>query len=66
MKRTEGKASAGIGAGSQLKAKVPVAYEVEFRRLVEQQAYFRAESDGFRQPPEEYWLAAERDVHKYF
>jgi len=45
---------------------VPVAYEVELRRMVEQQAYFRAECDGFRLTPEEYWYAAEKDVHKYF
>ena len=66
MKRTEGKAQAGGSKVNQVKAKVPIAYEVELHRLVEQQAYFRAECDGFRLPPEEYWYAAERDVHKYF
>ena len=62
MKRTEGKAQLGRGSLSQVKAKVPVAYEVELRRMVEKQAYFRAECDGFRLPPEEYWYAAERDT----
>ena len=66
MKKTEGKAQAGRSMLSQVKAKVPVAYEVELRRMVEQQAYFRAECDGFKLHPEEYWYAAERDVHKYF
>jgi hypothetical protein len=66
MKRTDGKAQAGSGTLSQVKASAPVAYEVELRRMVEQQAYFRAECDGFRLPPEEYWYAAEKDVHKYF
>jgi Protein of unknown function (DUF2934) len=66
MKRTEGKAQAVKSTSSQVKAKVPVAYEVELRRMVEQQAYFRAECDGFRLTPEEYWYAAEKDVHKYF
>lgn len=66
MKRTEEKEQAGKDALSQVMASVPVAYEFELRRMVEQQAYFRAECDGFRLPPEEYWYAAERDVHKYF
>jgi len=35
MKRTEGKAQVGRGSLSQVKAKVPVAYEVELRRMVE-------------------------------
>ena len=42
MKRTEGKAQAGGSKLNQVKAKVPIAYEVELHRLVEQQAYFRA------------------------
>ena len=66
MKKTEGKVSADKVSKSQVKAKVPLAYEVELRRMVEQQAYFRAECDGFRLSPQEYWLAAEKDVHKYF
>lgn len=66
MKKTEGKSPAGKVSPNQVKTKVPVAYEVEFRRMVEQQAYFRAECDGFRLTPEEYWLAAEKDVYKYF
>jgi hypothetical protein len=66
MKRTEGEAQAGGSTVNKVKPKMPIAYEDELRRLVEQQAYFRAECDGFRLPPEEYWYAAEKDVHKYF
>ena len=66
MKRTEGEAQAGGSMVNKVKPKMPIAYEDELHRLVEQQAYFRAECDGFRLPPEEYWYAAEKDVHKYF
>ena len=66
MKKTDGKAAEGKGQASHVKGKVPVAYEVELHRMVEQQAYFRAECDGFRLTPQEYWLAAEKDVYKYF
>lgn len=43
-----------------------VFYELELHRVIEFQAYLRAERDGFRQSPLDYWLAAEEDVHQYF
>jgi hypothetical protein len=44
----------------------PVAYELELHRLIELDAYSRAERDGFRCSPEDYWLAAENDICKSF
>jgi len=45
-------------------AALPVAYELELHRLVELAAYYRAEQDGFRCSPLEYWLAAEGQVQR--
>lgn len=47
-------------------SRVPVAYELELHRVIEVEAYYRAEKDGFRCSPLDYWLSAEKDVHKYF
>lgn len=44
----------------------PVAYELELKRIIEHAAYLRAEQDGFKQSPIDYWLAAEKEVHRYF
>lgn len=41
--------------------KVPWVYAEELHRIVELDAYFLAEADGFRRPPLDYWLAAEND-----
>lgn len=45
---------------------LPVAYELELHRLIELDAYLRAENDGFRCSPLEYWLAAENDISQSF
>lgn len=47
-------------------SRFPVAYELELHRVIELAAYLRAEKDGFRCSPLDYWLAAERDVHRCF
>ncbi len=44
---------------------LPVAYALELHRMIEQAAYFRAESDGFRLSPLDYWLAAENEMQKF-
>ncbi len=44
-------------------SQLPVAYQLELRRIIELDAYLRAEADGFRGSPLDYWLAAERDAH---
>lgn len=41
---------------------MPVAYQLELHRLIELEAYLRAEADGFRRSPLEYWMAAEKDI----
>jgi hypothetical protein len=41
--------------------KLPVAFQLELHRIIEVDAYLRAEADGFRRSPLDYWLAAERD-----
>lgn len=41
---------------------MPVAYQLELHRLVELEAYLRAEADGFSRSPMEYWLAAEKYI----
>lgn len=38
---------------------LPVAYELELHRIIELDAYYLAENDGFRRSPLDYWLAAE-------
>jgi hypothetical protein len=45
---------------------VPVAYENELNRLIEQTAYSKAESDGFKCSPEFYWLEAEKEVNHFY
>jgi len=45
---------------------LPVAYELELHRLIELEAYLRAEHDGFRRSPMDYWLAAEDDISQVF
>ena len=45
--------------------KLPIAYELELHRVVEQAAYLKAERDGFRDSPFNYWLAAENEEQKY-
>lgn len=44
---------------------LPVAYALELHRVIEQAAYFRAENDGFRLSPLDYWLAAENEMQKF-
>lgn len=38
---------------------LPVAYALELHRIIEIDAYYLAENDGFRRSPLDYWLAAE-------
>ena len=42
----------------------PVAYELEIHRIIQLDAYYRAEKDGFKSSPLDYWLAAENAVHR--
>lgn len=51
---------------TETSSRLPVAYELELHRVIELEAYLNAEKDGFRCSPQDYWLAAERDVHQYF
>lgn len=44
----------------------PFVYDTEMHRLIEQAAYLRAKQDNFKCSPEEYWLAAENDVHQNY
>jgi hypothetical protein len=41
---------------------MPVAYQLELHRLIEREAYLRAEADGFSRSPMDYWLVAEKDI----
>lgn len=41
---------------------LPVAYILELHRMIELAAYYRAEQDGFRLSPLDYWLAAEHET----
>ena len=41
---------------------LPVAYQLELHRIIEVDAYLRAEADCFRCSPLDYWLAAEKSV----
>ena len=45
---------------------LPMIYELEMKRAIELEAYKRAEVDGFRQSPMDYWLAAEEAVYRFF
>jgi hypothetical protein len=45
-------------------SRFPVAFEMELHRLVEQAAYELAEQDNFKESPEYYWLAAEKNVYR--
>jgi len=47
---------------NQTASHLPVAYQLELHRIIELEAYLRAEKDGFRRGPLDYWLAVERDV----
>ena len=40
---------------------LPWVYEVEMHRKIETEAFLRAEKDGFKAKPHEYWLDAEKD-----
>jgi len=42
----------------------PVAYELEIHRIIQCEAFLLAERDGFKRPPLDYWLAAEKCVHQ--
>jgi len=44
---------------------LPVAYALDLHRTVEREAYFKAEQDGFRRTPSDYWFAAENELQKY-
>ncbi len=41
---------------------IPVAFELEMRRLIEREAYLNAEKDGFRKSPDFYWATAKIDL----
>jgi len=47
-------------------ANTSIAYNTELNRLIEVEAFEQASKDGFKKPPLEYWLSAERYVRKYF
>lgn len=48
--------------GSHVTApQLPWVYEVETHRIIELEAYLRAEGDGFTASPYEYWLLAEKE-----
>lgn len=42
----------------------PVAYELELHRIIQLEAYYRAEKDGFESSPLDYWFAARYAVHQ--
>jgi len=66
MKKGQIKSQAAAEEQSNLASRFPTAYSLELHRLIEFQAYLRAEKDGFKQDPAVYWIAAERDIHQYF
>jgi hypothetical protein len=66
MKKGQIKSQIAAEEQSNLANRFPTAYSLELHRLIEFQAYLRAEKDGFKQDPAVYWLAAERDIHQYF
>ncbi len=66
MKNGKIKSQAVAEEQLNLANRFPTAYSLELHRLIEFQAYLRAEKDGFRQDPAFYWAAAERDIHQYF
>jgi hypothetical protein len=37
------------------KPQLPVAYQLELHRIIEVDAYLRAEANGFRRSPLDYW-----------
>ena len=41
----------------------PVAYENEMYRLTQLKAYELAQADDFKQPPQDYWLLAEKEMY---
>ena len=66
MKKGQIKSQADAKEPSNLANRFPVAYSLELHRLIEFQAYLRAEKDGFKQDPAVYWIAAECDIDQYF
>lgn len=42
-----------------LSSDLPVAFQLEMHRLIEIEAYLKAEADGFKRPAIDYWLEAE-------
>ncbi len=46
--------------------KQPHAFDIEIIRIIQTEAYLCAEGDGFRLPPEAYWLMAEKKVRLCF
>jgi hypothetical protein len=54
------------GGSAETSSRLPVAYELELHRVIELEAFLNAEKDGFKCSPQDYWLAAERDVHQYY
>ncbi|MGZ8258248.1 MAG: DUF2934 domain-containing protein [Methylotenera sp.] len=66
MEKYELKASGKDEGSMHAMNRMPIAYELELHRVIELAAYFRAEKDGFRLSPVDYWLAAEKDIHQYF
>jgi hypothetical protein len=44
----------------------PVAYQLELHRAIENLAFLKAEQDGFKRPPFDYWIDAEKEIHRYF
>lgn len=42
--------------------RLPVAFVLERHRIIEREAYFLAENDGFKRSPLDYWCEAESGV----
>lgn len=65
QKRNTSKQLSGLTNATST-SRLPIAYELELHRVIEQEAYLNAAKDGFRGCPQDYWLAAERVVHQYY
>lgn len=42
-----------------LSSDLPVAFQLEMHRMIQIEAYLKAEADGFKRPAIDYWLEAE-------
>jgi len=65
MEKAESKSVKKSGRPQAATSSLPVAYKLELHRMIELSAYYRAEKDGFRCSPQEYWLEAESELQRY-